>query len=171
MHEALWHPVYGYSNLQSYQIAKLPDNFIMLHHYPDRTKPRANYLDLLKMRFAEYPAELYTITYLAHEFSYQHLWQEGVDFINNVAIPYYQENQQKIPIVFYTSIYRFLGNNYVQLGDLDKAADAYQKGIEVDKTYRENYLQLAKVLFKKQKYLEAIDLVNQSFIHSRKRNS
>lgn len=169
VHEALWHPVYGHANLQSYQIAKLPDNFIMLHHYPDRKKPRANYLDLLKLRFQEYPTDLYTVTYLAHEFSYQHLWQDGIDFINNVAIPYYENH--KIPLIFHTSIYRFLGNDYTQLEDLEKAEKAYNKGIEVDPTYRENYLQLSKVLYKEKRYSEAIDVVNRGLLESRKRNS
>ncbi len=166
VHEALWHPVYHHANLQSYQIARLPADFIMLHHYPDKTKPRANYLSLLKMRYEEYPTDLYTITYLSHEFAYQHEWQNGVNFILNNAIPYYENH--KVDILFYACLYKFLGICYIQLNKTHEAEDAFKKGIEKNPAYRDNYLCLGKLYYAMKRDVDAINIINQGFIHSRR---
>ena len=169
VHEALWHPIYKHANLQPYQVACLPADFVMLHHYPDRTKPRANYLPLLKMRYAENPTDLYTVTYLAHEFKYQQQWQEGVDFILNNALPYYDE--YKVDKLFYACLYKFLGDCYAKLGKTDEAEDAYKRGIKKDSTYRDNYLQLGKLYCITKRYIYAVNIVNEGLLKSRRHYS
>lgn len=169
VHEALWHPIYGHANLQPYQVCRLPADFIMLHHYPDRTRNKSNYLDLLKIRFEENPNDFYTNLYLAHEYKYQKQWQNCIDFIHEHTIPYLAKHKQDK--IFIANTYMFLGDCYAQLGNSEKAIEEYKKGIEVDPTYRENYTQLGKlyVVTKQNRY--AIGIIHEGLTKSRKHNS
>lgn len=169
VHEALWHPVYGHANLQLYQVCRLPTDFIMLHHYPDRTRNKSNYLNLLKIRFEETPDDFYTNIYLAHEYKYQKQWQNCIDFIYEHTLPYFKTH--KVDKLFFANIYMFLGDCYTQLGNSEKAIEEYKKGIEIDPTYRENYIQLGSLYVRIKQNRYAIGIITDGLTISRKHNS
>ncbi|KPL68423.1 hypothetical protein SZ64_10005 [Erythrobacter sp. SG61-1L] len=60
----------------------------LITHLPDPTKPRGQYLDLLRLARAEDPACTRTAFYLAREFTYHAQWDEAVEALQEyLAMP------------------------------------------------------------------------------------
>ena len=60
----------------------------LITHLPDPTKPRGQYLDLLRLSHAEDPACPRTAFFLAREFTYHSLWDEAVKALEDyLAMP------------------------------------------------------------------------------------
>jgi tetratricopeptide (TPR) repeat protein len=59
------------------------------------------------------------------------------------------------------NFYLVMGDSYRGLGEYDKCLAAYQKAILTDKTYREPYVNMAKVLNELHYYQQAIGVVKE----------
>ena len=116
-------------------------NEMTLHHYPDQTKSRGSYLGLLELREQDYPEDMYGLIYLAHEYRYRGFLEKSNEKLNKVLTVY----DDRIATIERASCYLFMGDNYHDLGKNSEAISSYLKGIEVDPTYRELYLNLSKV--------------------------
>ena len=134
-------------------------NEVHLHHYPDQTKSRASYLPLLELRAEENPDDYYGLIYLAHEYYYRGLYTKSIDLLDRIVIQF----NSYIDSVDKASCYLFKGDSFKALADIEvdpsaakmnlySASIAYLNAIEIDETYREPYLDLAKVYLSEKKY-------------------
>ena len=156
-------------NLEQAQTCRLPDDFIMLHHYPKHKDGRSNYLPLLEMRAKEYPDDFYGLIYLAHEYKYQEKFRECINFITQTVFPAMlcQPDQMNSK----TDLYMFLGDCHVALDEKLEAEANYKAGIAMDPTFRDNYLRLAKLKMAQGQYEETIQIINECFLKSRRQYS
>ena len=126
---------------------------IHLHHYPDFSKPRSSYLPLLELRAKENPEDWYGLIYLAHEYYYRGLYQNSIDLLHRILENY----SEHYDLLEQASCYLFAGDSYVELQQYDEAIKHYQKAIKLDGSYREPYINLAKVYLEMQQFQSAYD--------------
>lgn len=132
---------------------------ICLHHYPDLTKSRSSYMDLLKIRVEENLDEPYSHYLLGREYGLNAMWEEALrEFDTTLALP----DIQYYPLVKYSTL-GYMGDIYLIKKDLQKAINVYQEQILIDKTYREPYLWLADIYNSLGLYASAVGLVYDSF--------
>lgn len=124
---------------------------IHLHHYPDKTKSRGQYLPLLELRKKEYPRDWRGLIYLAHEYNYRREYQKSIDQLNEILDKY----KDKYTLLEQASCYLFMGDNYNSLGKHDEAIRSYLRAIDLDKTYREPYVAMCEILLELKRFNEA----------------
>ncbi len=130
---------------------------IHLHHYPAHKDSRSSYLPLLELRSEENPTDYFGKVYLAHEYYYSGKYQKSIDLLNHMLTEYPDQYSD-----FYkANFYLVMGDSYRGLGEYDKCLAAYQKAILTDKTYREPYVNMAKVLNELHYYQQAIGVVKE----------
>lgn len=161
VHELLWDSEKETEHCSTEEYVNLWGK-IILHHYPDRTKSRSNYLPLLEMREKNYPEDCYGLIYLSHEYRYHQMWDKSIEKLYKILDKY----DGVIDIIERASCYLFLGDNYRNLKQYDKAIESYKKGIEVEPTYRELYLNLAKVYLELKEYNTAIYYIKEGLAKS-----
>jgi len=130
-----------------------------LHHYPDKTKSRGSYLPLLELRKQEMEDDYYGLIYLAHEYCYRKFYDKSIAQLKEILEKY----NDTMNSVEKASCYLFMGDCYASLADqltdeqeknkkLQEAANNYGIAINIDLTYREPYLNLAKIYIKMKDY-------------------
>ena len=133
---------------------------VLLHHYPDLTKSRSNYLKLLELRTQESPEDFYGMIYLAHEYLLQSQPKKCIQYITNCALPKVRECPDAL---FMPDMYLFLGDAYKTENNYVFAEQNYRLGIASFPAYRENYLSLAVLLMEQNRVLEARDIMEEMF--------
>lgn len=139
-----------------------------LHHYPDKTKSRDSYLPLLELRKQEMEDDYYGLIYLAHEYCYKGFYEKSIAQLQEILERY----NDTMNSVERASCYLFMGDCHASLADqltdeqeknkkLQEAANNYSIAINVDITYREPYLNLAKVYIKMKDYSYAEFIVKR----------
>jgi len=118
-----------------------------LHHYAVPKESRNSYLPLLEMRVQEYPDDLSGWHYLTHQYFYEGKYQNCIDFGKKML----EKFDSSLDGLDKSNINLFIGYSYRELGQYDEALASFYKGIELDKTYIENYLEVADI------YLEHSD--------------
>ena len=157
VHELLYRN--GGDNSYTYEEELNLFNEVHLHHYPDTTKSRGSYLPLLELRAEEMPDDYYGLIYLAHEYYYRDFYEKSINLLNRLLTDY----RDRYTITEQASCYLFIGDSYKALGDkadndkdkfenYDLAKISYEKAIRTEDTYREPYLNLAKVYLDEKKY-------------------
>ena len=158
VHELLFNKETNDNHYDYNNILDLFDD-IHLHHYPDQTKSRSSYLPLLELRAQENPEDYYGLIYLAHEYYYRGMYEKSINLLKRI-ISDYKDNYNILELA---SCYLFMGDSYKSLADISEdnskknayrqnAINSYQIAIDIDPTYREPYLDLAKVLLDKEDY-------------------
>lgn len=135
---------------------------ITLHHYPDLTKSRGSYLGLLELREKEYPDDSYGLIYLAHEYHYKGFYEKSNETLQLVLDKF----GDKIDSVEKASCYLFMGDNYAVRNQPYDAIKSYLHGIEINPSYRECYLNLAKIYIDLKQYDVAIYYIKESLKNS-----
>lgn len=147
VHEYLT-PIEGHDELldQEYVNSRSLDLFnsgVYLHHYPDKSKSRASYLPLLELRAKEDPNDYNGLYYYAHELYYRGYYEKSISVLDDIL------NNDKFegirtPLEI-AACYLFMGDSFVELEQPEAAISAYNSAISIDSTYREPYLQMARV--------------------------
>jgi glycosyltransferase involved in cell wall biosynthesis len=113
---------------------------IYLHHYPDPTKSRGNYLSLLELRAEEFPDnDAYGKLYLAHEYYYRGQYNNCIKMIEQKLLPKIEDYND----LEQANIFLFLGDAYSKKQDLKKSIECWTEAIMTKREYREPYLRLA----------------------------
>lgn len=122
---------------------------IVLRHFPDDTKSRGQYLDLLKLSVAEHPESDRNTHYLAREYMF------AGDYPS--AIKYFKKHL-KLPSATWKeergASLRYIGDCYLYQNKQSLAKQFYKKSICESPTTREGYLALAKLLYNQKKYFD-----------------
>lgn len=160
VHELLRSTVTDSEHYDYSKSVNIPD--ILLEHFPDRTKSRSNYLPLLRLRKEENPEDAYGLIYLCHELYYRGLYEESIQELNE-ALNKFSPQFNGIEI---GSCYLFMGDSYVKLGKLNEAMASYLKAIEIIPSYREPYLNLAKIFLDRKQYLMTVGAVEEGLKNS-----
>lgn len=146
-----WFPVHevlgGLYSLTEHQNEELNGgriNFgdaIVLHHYPDETKSRKSYLDLLKLRYEENPGEAYSAYLLAREYGVNEDYDKALElFDRTLDLPDIEEK----PLIKYSAL-GYMGDIYRHNKDIVTALTCYNSQLLADATYREPYLNIAEI--------------------------
>lgn len=116
---------------------------IYLHHYPDNSKPRGYYFDLLELSVKENPDDCHVRMLYAREFLVKGETQRGLDeFLKVLGMP--DVNQPTKRLVLLNSLLQ-VALTYNQLQNYDEAIWYCQEFIKEDPTYREPYFLLAEM--------------------------
>lgn len=163
VHEYLYNTIYHSEDYSMMNVLNLSDeDKVHLHHYPDMDKSRGDYLPLLELRAKESPDDYYGLIYLAREYKFYGQNDKAIELFNyiidNLA---YKGNNLEI-----AACHAFLGESYQQKEDYQNAIFSYMRSIELEPTYRESYIELAKVYFKLKNYDLAKYYVKQGILNS-----
>lgn len=154
VHELLYDTANRGDDFVNTHILNLWDD-IILEHFPDNTKSRSSYLPLLELRAEESPDDYYGLFYLSHEYHYQHMYTKSIDLLKHIVDDY----KTHYSTTELAAAYLFLGDNYRALGEKEKSLYYYNRGIFVEPTYRECYLNAAEVYNELQMYEFAVAYV------------
>lgn len=159
VHELLWN-INTKSEQYGSDVEVNYGNSIILHHYPDYNKSRSNYLPLLELRAEENEDDYYGLIYLAHEYNYTNNFEKSNETLRKILNKYNPNSLEA------ASCYLFIGDNYTSMDKYYEAIINYEKAILLEPTYREPYLNLAKLLIKKNQYDRAIGYIKDGLKNS-----
>ena len=157
VHELLWNKG-TQSELYPEDVSLNLFDSITLHHYPDKTKSRSNYLPLLELREKESKEDWYGLIYLAHEYYYQGFYQKAINKLDYILTNY----KDKYTSTEEASCYLFKGDSYRELGDTDKAVSSYFQAIQTEPIYREPYINIARIYEDQGKFELARSLLKEA---------
>lgn len=161
VHEMLWHKTrdtYSYDWDKTLRLF----NDIYSHHWPDKSKSRSQYYDLLELRAKEDPNDYYGLIYLAHEYIYHGEYQKSIDLLDKIE----KKFPDRLTNLEYASCYLFRGDGYKKLNKPLESKQMYLKAISIEPTYREPYLGIASVCIDLKEYDIAIGYIKQALKNS-----
>ena len=124
---------------------------IVLNHFPDNTKSRGSYLELLELSVKENPDDDRNRHYLGREYMYHHQWNEAIDtLINHLNLPKATWKDERAASM------RFIARCYSNMDRLDEASLWYQKAIEEAPYLRDGYVEYAMLKYRMGKCDEVI---------------
>lgn len=148
VHEALTHRTKTTSQLN---MVYLPETF-HLHHWPDATKSRGQYIDLMKMGIDENPNDFMMQWYYGRELYYHKRYDDAVkqlEYVRSIENPVGFHYQKSAAMVF-------LGHTYKALEQFDKAEDAYIYATKLVTDVREPLLFLTQLYYETQQWYACI---------------
>lgn len=144
---------------------QLDENKIYLHHYPDQSKSRGSYLNLLKQRAVEYPNDLYGLYYLAREYSFKRDWKNSIITATGLYIqllkdnPFQAEISARDDMKMLPALAALIGDGYLYLGMRSEAEFYYRKSVQYGPSYRAGYIKLAQLLAWKGRGTESAEVL------------
>lgn len=139
----------------------MDENIVYLHHYPDNTKSRGQYLGLLEERVKDMPDDMNTYVYLMNEYLAHGMTEKAFVTAN---LGYLKDKSRELQFLFAARI----ADIYSQCGFDDEADRFYRIAIEKDKTVRNSYINYAQFLAYHGKAKEALCILidmEQNNIH------
>lgn len=114
---------------------------IILHHYPDQTKSRASYFDLLKLRAEENPDDCYSFYLLAREYNLNKDYETALNiYEQTIELPSTTDS----PLIRHACLGE-MGDIYLLINeDYAQAIVCYTLQIQTMPDHREPYVRLAE---------------------------
>lgn len=150
VHEAL-----TYKNAGDPKTILIPKEDLFLHHYPDNTKSRGQYLDLMRMATSEKPRGYMEHYYLGRELTFYQKWDEAVAVLEFTTRHLFA-NQNKF-LGNQAAAYGFLGKSYEELGRLHDAETAFVYGAGLIHNTREPLINLMNFYYRHKRWHSLID--------------
>lgn len=155
-------PVHEYlTNNNDYNTVFLPPSF-RLHHYPDNTKSRSNYLSLAKLGVEESPNELLTNFYYLRELILQGQNKEAIEF-------FFEVKKNLKSMLFSSDPYAaamvmFMALAYKRLKRYIEAEAYYEIGIKQTNSTREIHASYVFYLYELKKWEKLIEVGEQALL-------
>lgn len=131
-HEVLYD--YGLPEVQTHA----GDDTLAVHHHPDESKPRSQYLPLLEMGVKENPWCDRSAYYLAREYFYYGRYEEAIsEFERHRSLPSLYWNAER------AASHRHQAQALTHLGRLKEARDHFALATENDPLFRDGWNDLA----------------------------
>jgi len=132
----------------------IPRNELHLHHYPDPTKSRGQYLDLLKMSCKEFPQEYLPNYYYGRELTYHKMWDQAIEQLEKVV------EMKSGWEAIQAAAYGFLAKSYEEIGNLEKAELSLITSINLVKGVgvREPFIHLLEFYYRHGKWYSLIQV-------------
>lgn len=139
---------------------------IILNHYPDRTKSRSSYLELLELSVKEDPEDDRNMHYLGREYMYYLKWDKCIETLKkHLELKKATWKDERCASM------RFIARSYNAKGDKDSAKDWYLKAVDESPYLREPYVELAYLFYEEKKYLDAYHYLRKALEIKEKSNS
>jgi tetratricopeptide (TPR) repeat protein len=123
---------------------------IIINHYPDEAKSRANYLSLLKLAVKENPIDDRCMHYLGREYMYHKKWNKAIDtlikYLSLESATWKYERSASM---------RYIGKCYKNLKRMEEAKLWLTKSITESSDMRDGLGALGEIYYEEEKYLEA----------------
>lgn len=130
------------------EIKKYTDK-ITINHYPDRTKSRGSYLNLLELSVKEKPEDDRNMHYLGREYMYYHRWNESIDtLIKHLKLKTATWKDER------SASMRFIARCYQNLDRIDEARLWLDKAINETPYLRDPYIEKALLEYKYENWVE-----------------
>lgn len=111
----------------------------LIEHYPDVTKPRSQYLELLALSVKERPHDDRNVHYYARELMFAGSYVEAIEFFKlHINMPEARWNAEK------SASHRFMGDCLWALGHYEQALGQFNLAIQMDNTSREAWVAAAQ---------------------------
>ena len=149
VHEALTH-----RHTTAPETIFLPEDTFHLHHYPDLTKSRGQYLHLMKMSIDEDPNSYMQNYYYGRELMYHKRYTDAIDQLNktiNIS------NALNFP-ANQAAAYGFIGNCHKILGNLVDAEASYITATKYVVGVREPLINLMMFYYETSRWYSLIDV-------------
>lgn len=136
---------------------------ILIRHLPDHTKSRGHYLQLLSVGAAEDPHCDRNAIYYARELTFTGLWdQAATELLRYLQLPSARWDAERAYAM------RLLGDAMEVLGRQAEALYWYRQGTIEASSWREPFYHLAKALYRRQQWHEALRAAEAALgIHQR----
>lgn len=115
---------------------------IILDHYPDSTKSRSSYMNLLKLGVAENPQDDRMAYYLGREYMYVGDWQNCID-----TLTAYLKLESALWREERCAAMRWIAQSYIHLQQHSEAYSWYLRAIAEVPYMREPYIECAKLAY------------------------
>ena len=143
---------------------------IILHHYPDDSKSRGSYLNLLEIRAKEYPDDKVSMLYLAREYWFYRMYKEAINILIQITTVW-AKDFEPIQVAYSYLLMGYCFGSMIAT-DADKHTDlackAFETGISLYPWFMENYTGLAEIYLGKKKYITAKYIIEEGFYQSRR---
>ena len=127
---------------------------IVLNHYPDITKSRKSYLELLELSVKEDPLDDRNMHYLGREYMYYGRYKECIKTLKrHLHLESATWNLER------SASMRFIGRSYYNLGNNKEAEKWYKKSIDESPKLRDGYVELGIMYYNQKKWLDSIHLL------------
>ena len=127
---------------------------VKLRHYPDRSKGRSYYIDLLKIRKEENPDDAASAAYYMRELTYVKDWAGIIAMREDVEAPEFEDRTADKG-----AMYKWIGDAYSNTEDHEAANEYYRKSISTNERDRAAYIALAQNLIQDGKHQEGKDVL------------
>lgn len=118
-------------------------NGLVLHHYPDLSKPRSQYLPLLELSVKENPQDDRAVFWLGREYVYHGKYDLGISTLKrHLALPSAEWNEER------SASMRFIAQCYEAKENKKEALVWLFRALAECPDVREPYLSLAKIGYK-----------------------
>jgi len=112
---------------------------VEVHHWPDETKGRGQYLPLLEVAVAERPDDSRMSHYLGRELMFQEQHERAVaELRRHLALPAARWDAERAASL------RYIGRSLMRLGRTEEALDAFEAATLAHPTSREPWIELAQ---------------------------
>jgi Flp pilus assembly protein TadD len=123
-----------------------------VHHWPDPSKSRAQYLPLLRVAVAEQPTDARMSHYLGRELMFAEDWGAAVEELRrHVSLPTAAWGAER------GASYRYAGRCLVRLGRVEEAVTSFRAATVEHPTSREPWIELAQVCHDTRRWTECRD--------------
>lgn len=132
----------------------LPQDKVHLHHYPDTTKSRGSYIELMKKSVEENPNNFLQNYYLGRELYFYSRWNESIEqFLKTISM---LEAKNSKPYI--AASYSFIGRCYEELEEFNKAEANYLLALDYVNGVREPYIKLMEFYYRQKRWCSLIDI-------------
>jgi tetratricopeptide (TPR) repeat protein len=120
---------------------------MVLHHYPDLSKPRAQYLPLLELSAKENPNDDRTAFWLGREYMYKGMHDKCIaELTRHLKLPSAKWDEERCASM------RYIAKSWQAKGDPKKARQWLYRAVAECPHVREPYLQLARLGYLEQNW-------------------
>lgn len=125
---------------------------IVLNHYPDSSKSRGQYLELLELSVKEYPDNDRNFHYLGREYMFHKEWNKAIDtLLHHLKMKNATWRDERAASM------RFIARCYMNMDRTYEARMWFNKAIEEAPYLRDAYIELAMLEYKEENFKEVYD--------------
>lgn len=129
---------------------------IVINHYPDRSKDRSFYLNLLEKAVLDNPEDDRNMHYLGREYMYNKEWNKSIDtLIRHLNLKSSTWNEER------GASMRFISRCYIELKRYEEAEMWLEKAIKETSNVREPYIEMGLLYYNISKYKLAIEYLEK----------
>lgn len=149
------HEVLCYEGSEPYELVRAAG--VQLDHFPDGTKSRSQYLQLLELAVAEEPENDRNMHYLGREYMYHGRWEEAVATLRrHLAMPSAAWREERC------ASYRFIARCEERLGRFDEAESDLLRAAAEAPWLREPWVETAYRYYRRENWPGAVWAAEQA---------